>query len=90
MRPPKVGRDRGGLVRACSLKQNVSQPRRVIALQVEGLAEYPGLVPASRVRRAQAIVLDFAQIDYGLIAAWQPLRHCSRLASRPVGASGSA
>jgi len=63
MRPPGVHPNRGGLARACGFKQDVSQPRCVAALKVEGLAEYPGLVPTARVRRAHAIVLDFADIE---------------------------
>ena len=84
MRPPGVHRDRRDLAGACGFKQNVSQPRCVAPLKVEGLAEYPGLVPTARVRRAQAVVLDLADIEDGLIAVWQMFRHSGRLASRPV------
>jgi hypothetical protein len=41
-------------------------------------------VPASRVRWAQAIALDLADIEESLIAVWEMLRHGGRLASRPV------
>jgi hypothetical protein len=84
MRPPRVYRDRRGLAGARGFKQNVSQPGCVAVLKVEGLAEYPGLVPASRVRWVQAIALDLADIEDGLLAVWQMLRHNGRLASRPV------
>jgi len=50
----------------------------------QGLAEYPGLVPASWVRWVQAIALDLADIEDSLFAVWQMLRHNRRLASRPV------
>ena len=41
-------------------------------------------MPASRVRWVQAIALDLADIEDGLLAVWQMLRHNGRLASRPV------
>ena len=68
MGPPCVRRNLGDLAGACGFKQNISQPRCVGALEVEGLAEYPSLVPAARMRRAQAIVLDLADIEDCLIA----------------------
>jgi hypothetical protein len=68
-----------GLARACGFKQNISQPRCIATLQFEGLAEYPSLVPAAWVGRAQAIVLDLADIEDSLIAVWQTRRHiCKR------------
>lgn len=63
MRAPRVHRNRGGLAGACGVKQQLSQPGCVAALKVEGLAEYPGLVPTAWVRWAQAIVLDLAEIE---------------------------
>jgi hypothetical protein len=59
----------------CGFKQDISQPGRVAALEVERLAEYPSLVAAARVRWAQAIVLDFADIEDSLIAVRQARRH---------------
>jgi hypothetical protein len=66
--PPSVDRDLRGLAEACGFEQNISQPDGVGALKVKSLAKYPGLVPASWVRRVQAIVLDFANIEDRLIA----------------------
>ena len=71
MGPPSVHGNLGDLAGACSIKQDISQPRGVAALKVKGLAEYPSLVPAARVRRAQAIVLHLADIEDSLIAAGQ-------------------
>ena len=67
--------NRGGLAGACGFKQNVSQPCCVAALKIEGLAEYPSLVPTARVRGAQAIVLDLADIKDRSIAMRQIPRH---------------
>jgi len=53
-------------------------------LKIEGLAEYPGFMPTSRVRGVQTIVLDLTHIEDCLIAVWQALRHHRRLASHPV------
>ena len=75
MRPPGVDRKWGCLADACGLKQGVSQPRRVAALKVKGLPEDPSLVPATRVRCVQAIVLDLADIKDSLIAVRQTRRH---------------
>jgi hypothetical protein len=52
MGPPSIRRNLRGLAGAGGLKQNISQPRGVAVLKVKGLAEYPSLVPAARVRRA--------------------------------------
>lgn len=84
MGPPSVGRNLEGLVGACGFEQNVAQPRCIGLLKIEGLAEYPGLVPASRVRQAQAIVPDLANIEDRLIAVRQTRRHGGRLASQPL------
>jgi hypothetical protein len=53
MGPPSVRRNLGGLAGARGFKQNISQPRSIAALKVEGLAEYPSLVPPAWVRQAQ-------------------------------------
>ena len=75
MRPPVVHHNRGGLVGVRGFKQNVSQPRGVAVLKIEGFAEYPRLVPTARVRRAHAIVLDLADIEDSLIAVRQTRHH---------------
>lgn len=75
MGPPNVRRNPGGLAGARGFKQNISQPRGVLALKIKGLAEDPSLVPAARMRRAQAIVLDFANIEDSLFAVGQTRRH---------------
>ena len=75
MAPPSVRCNLEGLARACGVRQNVSQPRCVAALKVECLAEYPGLLPTPRVRRAHAIVGDLADIEDSLIAVRQTRRH---------------
>jgi hypothetical protein len=51
-------------------------------LDIESLAEYPGLVPAAWVRWIQAI--DFADIEDCLVAARQMYRHQARLTLHPV------
>jgi hypothetical protein len=60
---------------ACGFRQNLSQPRCVAALKVEGLAEYPSLVPTTRVRRTQAVVRDLADIQDGLTTVQQTRCH---------------
>lgn len=62
MGPPSVRRNLGGLAGARGFKQHISQPRSIATLKVEGLAEYPSLVPPAWMRRAQAIVLDLTDI----------------------------
>ena len=69
MGSPWVGCNLDCLAGACRLKQNISQPRSISAMQVEGLAEHPGLVPAARMQRAQAIILNLADIEDSLVAA---------------------
>ncbi len=51
-------------------QQSIAQPRCIAPLKIEGLAEYPGLVPASRVRGIQTVVLDLADIEDCLAAVW--------------------
>ena len=84
MGPPSVGHNLEGFARACGFKQNVAQPRCIGPLKIEGIAEYAGLVPTSRVRRVQAIVLNFANIEDRPIAVRQTRRHGGRLASQPL------
>jgi hypothetical protein len=50
MGSPSVLCDLEGLRGACGFEQNITQPPGVTALKVERLAEYPGLVPAARMR----------------------------------------
>jgi len=68
MGSPSVLCDLKGLAGACGFEQNITQPPGVTTLKVERLAEYPGLVPAARMRWVQAIVLDLANIEDRLIA----------------------
>ena len=84
MGPPSVNGNLGGLAGACGFKQNISQLGGIAALKVKGLAEYPSLVTAARVRRAQAIVLDFADIEDCFIAVRQTRRHAGTRASHLV------
>ena len=53
----------------------------------EGLVEHPGLVPAARVRRAHAIVLDLADIEDSPIAMRQTRRHADTQTSCVVAFS---
>jgi hypothetical protein len=84
MGPPSVGHNLEGFAQACGFKQNVAQPRCIGPLKIEGIAEYASLVPTSRVRRVQAIVLNFANIEDRPIAMRQTRRHGGRLASQPL------
>ena len=84
MAPPSVVCNPDGLAGTCGFEQNIAQPRCIAPLKIEGLAEYPGLVPASPVRWAQAIVFNFAYIEGRLIAVRQTHRHGCRLASHSV------
>jgi hypothetical protein len=47
----------------CGFEQCVAQPRGIASLQIECLAEYPGLMPTSRMRGIQTIVLDLTHIE---------------------------
>jgi hypothetical protein len=84
MRPPSILPTLEGFGGTCGFEQSIAQPRCVAPLKIEGLAENPGLMPASRMRGIQTIVLDLAHIENCLIAVWQTLRHRGRLASHPV------
>jgi hypothetical protein len=84
MRPPGVLPILEGFGGTCGIEQSIAQPRCITALKIERLSEYPGLMPASRMRGVQTIVLDLAQIEDCPIAVWQTLRHRGRLASHPV------
>ena len=84
MRPPNVLPILEGFGGTCGFEQSVAQPRCIAPLKIEGLAEYPGFMPASRMRGVQTIVLDLTHIEDCLIAVWQTLRHRGRLASHPV------
>jgi hypothetical protein len=84
MRPPSVVPILEGFGGTCGFEQSVAQPGRIAPLKIEGLAEYPGFMPASWMRGIQTIVLDLTHIEDCLIAVWQTLRHRDRLASHPV------
>jgi len=75
MGPPSVGRILRGLAGARGFKQSISQPRCIAPPKAERLTKYPSLVPAARVRGAQAIVLDLADIEDRSIAVRQKCRH---------------
>jgi hypothetical protein len=90
MGPPSVGRNLEGFTGACGFEQSVAQPRCIGPLKIEGIVEDVGLVPTSRVRRVQAIVRDFANIEDRLIAVRQTRRHSGRVASLPLRRSTSA
>jgi len=70
-----------GLARAHGLEQSIAQPRSVAPLKVEGIAEHPSLVPASGVRRVQAIILDLTDIEDSLNTVRQKVGHGGRLAA---------
>jgi hypothetical protein len=75
MRPPGIHRNRSSLTGECCIKQNISQPCRIAALKVEGVAEYSSLVPTTRMRRAHAVLFDLADIEDSFIAVRQARRH---------------
>ncbi len=90
MRPPSVLPILEGFGGTGGFEQNFAQPRCIAPLKTKGLAEYPGLMPTSRMRGVQTIVLDLARIEDCLIAVWQTRRHRGRLASyqmerKPIG-----
>jgi hypothetical protein len=67
MASPNVTCEREGLAGARGFQQNIAQPGGIAPLEMKGLAKYPRLVPASRVRRVQAIVFNFTDIEDRLI-----------------------
>jgi len=84
MCPPGVLPIPEGFGGTCGFEQSAAQPRCIAPLKIEDLAEYPGLMPTSRMQWVQTIVLDLTHIEDCLIAVWQALRHHRRLASHPV------
>jgi hypothetical protein len=85
MRPPGILSDRECFAGMGGIEENAAQPRRIAPFETECLAEYPGFMPTARVYQAQAIILDLADIENGLIAARKASRHRGRLASRRFG-----
>jgi len=75
MGAPSVDRILRGLVGASGFNQDISQPRCIASLKAQRLAKYPSLVPTARMRGAQAIILDFADIEDRFIAVRQMRRH---------------
>jgi hypothetical protein len=75
MCPPDVLPIPEGFGGTCGFEQSVAQPRCIAPLKIESLAEYPGLMPTARVRLAQAIVRNLADIEDSLIAVRQKRRH---------------
>lgn len=63
MRSPSVLPILEGFDGTCGFEQSVAQPRCIAPLKIEGLAEYPGLMPPSRMRGVQTIILDLTHID---------------------------
>jgi hypothetical protein len=63
MASPSVGSQLYRVVVAGGLEQDVSQPFCVVPSNVEALAKNPSLVPAPRMRRIQAISLEFSNIE---------------------------
>ena len=53
MRPPSVLPILEGFGRTRGIEQSVAQPRCIAPLKIEGLAEYPGLMPTPRTRGVQ-------------------------------------
>lgn len=84
MASPNILCNREGLARTCGLKESTAQPRCIALPKIEGVAEYPSLVPATRMHRAQAIILDLADIENRLIAVLQTHRHDGMIGSRVV------
>src|SRR5258708_6450532 len=75
MGPPGVRPNLRGLVGSCGSNQSVPQPCCLALPELERFAKYTSLVPAARVRRTQAIVLDLADIENRPIAVRQTCRH---------------
>jgi hypothetical protein len=73
MGAPFVRRNLGGGAGPRGLQQNVAQPPRIAALEVKSLAEY--LMATARVRWAEAVVLDLADIEYSLVPVGQICCH---------------
>jgi hypothetical protein len=84
MLPPDALPILKGFTGTCGFEQSVAQPRCIASLKIEGLSEYPGLMPTSRMQGIQTVVLDLTHIEDCLIAVWQTFRHRGRLVSHPV------
>lgn len=88
MSAPYVDLNPGGLTGSSGLQQDTPQPRRIAALEIESFPEYPSLVTPARMCRAEAIVLDLANIEYGLIGVRQIGHHGTVGPSPPYSAAG--
>src|SRR5262249_15853965 len=71
MAAPSVISNLKSFAGASGFEQNIAQLRCVASLKTESIAEYPSFVPASRMQRIQAIVLDLANIEDCLVAVRQ-------------------
>jgi len=80
---PGIRGNSKGLAGTCGSKQSFSQPGGIAAPEVEGLAENSSLVSAARVRWAQAIVLDLADVEESVIAVRQARRHHGMIGFTP-------
>jgi hypothetical protein len=54
---PGIDRHFEGLAGLCCFQQSIPQPSSVAALEIKGLAEYPGLVASPRMGGVEAIIL---------------------------------
>ncbi len=85
MAPPFIVGHVQGLGRTGCFKKGVSQPNGIVGVKVERVAKHAGFVATPRVRRAQAVVLDFAKFEDRPIAARQTHRHAGTRTLRMVG-----
>jgi hypothetical protein len=69
MGSPRIGRSLQGLAKPCGVKQNISQPRYIALPNVERVAKYSRLVPATRVRRLLRSAQPRCTISITAIAA---------------------
>lgn len=60
--PQAVGGNWLSEAAGCGFKQGIPQPRRIALPQAERPLKHPSLVPATRVRWSQAIVLELPDI----------------------------
>src|SRR2546430_15959762 len=83
---PSVFLNLGCLAVACVFKQSAAKPSGVVLADAECLAENSCLVPATRVRRVQAISFDLAKIEDGPVAIWKA-HHASGVSVRLASAT---
>ena len=71
MRPPYIVGHLRGVIDASGVKQDVSQPACIADLEIESVSKHPGFVTTARVGRTEAVLLGFAHIENGPVAARQ-------------------